>query len=130
MLATPAHARPGKKVTTDAFPGITSVDDSERIEPDGSLASPVLGFVNGSGIGCPGSRTSTTDCWRARPGSETLLESPAGVALPQSPVGSVDQGRPGTGLELTLDEPLQYETEQALGGADRVQPRGQRHGRA
>ena len=35
-------------------------------------------------------------------GKETILESPSGVALPQSSVGQVATS-PGTGLELTLD---------------------------
>src|SRR5580692_10279226 len=45
------------------------------------------------------------------------MESPAGVALPQSPTTVLAQGKPGTGLELTLDTQLQYESEQALAKA-------------
>ena len=50
-------------------------------------------------------------------GKETIMESPAGVALPQSPVTNQVATTPGTGLELTLDTQLQYESEQALAKA-------------
>src|SRR5208282_3683634 len=50
-----------------------------------------------------------------RSGSETILESPLGVPLPQTPVENRTASHPGTGVELTIDEPLQYATEQALG---------------
>ncbi len=46
-------------------------------------------------------------------GSENLFESPSGVALPGSGKASVP-ARPGTGLELTIDESVQYVAEQAL----------------
>ena len=45
------------------------------------------------------------------------MESPSGVALPQSPVTDQAPTVPGTGLELTLDTQLQYESEQALAKA-------------
>ena len=45
------------------------------------------------------------------------MESPAGVTLPQSPVTNQVASSPGTGLELTLDSQLQYESEQALAKA-------------
>ena len=45
------------------------------------------------------------------------MESPSGVALPQSPVTNQTPTVPGTGLELTLDTQLQYESEQALAKA-------------
>ncbi len=45
------------------------------------------------------------------------MQSPAGVALPQTPVTNQVSSTPGTGLELTLDSQLQYESEQALAKA-------------
>ena len=45
------------------------------------------------------------------------MESPSGVTLPQSPVTNQVATTPGTGLELTLDTQLQYESEQALAKA-------------
>ena len=45
------------------------------------------------------------------------MASPSGVTLPQTPVSDKVAGKPGTGLELTLDSQLQYESEQALASA-------------
>ena len=61
------------------------------------------------------------------------MESPSGVTLPQSPVTNQVATKPGTGLELTLDKQLQYESEQALAKAivssDAVSGTADRHGR-
>ena len=126
-LATELHQRSGyvalakqlpsakaKHLNADDFPGITMVNDSTRVDPNSSLAAPVLGTVNTSDEGIGGVEEADQRALAGRQGSETLLESPSGVALPQSATGGVTKGAPGTGLELTLDEPMQYETEQAL----------------
>jgi cell division protein FtsI (penicillin-binding protein 3) len=101
------------KISDKAFPGITMVDGSEREVPNGTLASPVLGLVNAAGKGAAGLEYEDTPVLAGKAGSETLPESPSGVALPGTPVTKT-AAVPGTGLELTLDEPLQYTTEQAL----------------
>ena len=55
------------------------------------------------------------------------MQSPAGVAIPQSPVTHQVASTPGTGLELTLDSQLQYESEQALAKAIETSNADQRH---
>ncbi|MGH9082491.1 MAG: peptidoglycan D,D-transpeptidase FtsI family protein [Acidimicrobiales bacterium] len=102
------------KVAALAFPGITLVEDPERVDPNGALASPVIGMVNGSGKGAGGLEYQYDHHLAGKAGSETLLASPSGVALPGSPVARRLPAVAGTGLELTLDEPLQYTAEQAL----------------
>ncbi len=105
------------KISTDTFPGITLVGDSKRIVPNGNLASPVIGFTNGSGVGAAGIEYGDNQKLAGTSGKLTLLESPSGVALPQSPVTDRVASTAGKGLELTLDSQLQYESEQALAGA-------------
>ncbi len=114
-LARQVPVATARRITADSFPGVTTVDDSTRVTPNGDLAAPVLGFVNGAGVGVAGLEEAYQSILAGRRGAETLLESPSGVTLPQSTTGTVSHGSPGTGLELTLDEPLQYQTEQALG---------------
>jgi len=97
------------------LPGINLIDSSVRYDPNGDLASPVIGMVNAAGVGAGGLEYQDNTLLAGTAGSETLVESPAGVALPNTPVVQRSASRPGAGLELTLDEPLQYETEQALG---------------
>ncbi|HEY1734854.1 MAG TPA: hypothetical protein VGG23_10430, partial [Acidimicrobiales bacterium] len=108
---------PDAKATTiadQAFPGINLIDGAERVVPNGTLASPVLGAVNASGKGAAGLEYEYNKSLAGTAGSETLLESPSGIALPGTPVTNKVAAAAGTGLELTLDEPLQYTTEQAL----------------
>jgi len=113
-LAKNVSVADAAKISAKAFPGITMLDGSERQVPNGTLASPVLGLVNASGKGAAGLEYQETKQLAGQAGSETLLESPSGVALPGTPVTNKTAAVAGTGLELTLDEPLQYTTEQAL----------------
>jgi cell division protein FtsI (penicillin-binding protein 3) len=117
MLAKQVSQHNAGKISTDTFPGITLVGDSRRIVPNGNLASPVIGFTNGSGAGAAGIEYGDNPTLAGTDGKETLLESPSGVTLPQSPVTDRVPSTAGTGLELTLDSQLQYESEQALAGA-------------
>jgi len=64
------------------LPGISLIADSlggaER-----NLAAPVVGFTNAAGKGGGGLSTGTTLCWPVST-QETIMQSPAGVTLPQS----------------------------------------------
>jgi cell division protein FtsI (penicillin-binding protein 3) len=102
------------KITADDFPGITAVADARRVDPDGWLASPVLGTVNAGGQGIAGIEYEENPTLAGRAGSVTLPQSPSGLSLPQGSTTARTPSKPGTGIELTLDEPLQYETEAAL----------------
>lgn len=103
-----------KKLSALAFPGITMIDDSVDVAPDGGLASPVVGGVNGAGQGDAGLEAQYNRTLAGQAGHETLLESPTGVQLPGTPVAEKTPAVAGTGLQLTLDEPLQYTVEEDL----------------
>jgi cell division protein FtsI (penicillin-binding protein 3) len=94
--------------------GITLIDSSERDVPNGALAGPVIGATHASGAGASGLEYQYNTSLAGRAGAETLYESPLGVALPQGAALSRSPSSAGAGIELTLDEPLQYEVEQAL----------------
>jgi cell division protein FtsI (penicillin-binding protein 3) len=104
----------GQTISADAFPGISLLADSKRVVPNGDLAAPVVGFTNAAGHGAAGLEFGDNTQLAGISGKSTIQESPAGVALPQSPVTQQVASTPGTGLELTLDSQLQYESEQAL----------------
>ncbi len=107
----------GQKIAADAIPGITLVADSKRQVPNSNLAAPVVGFTNAAGQGAAGIEYGSNRLLAGTAGRETIMESPSGVALPQSPVTDQSPTVAGTGLELTLDTQLQYESEQALAKA-------------
>jgi cell division protein FtsI (penicillin-binding protein 3) len=117
VLARQLSQSAGQKIAADSFPGITLIADSKREVPNGALASPVIGFTNGSGKGAGGLEYGDNTLLAGADGKETILASPGGVALPQSPVTDQVATTPGTGLELTIDTQLQYESEQALAKA-------------
>ncbi len=117
VLARQLSQSTGQTISADAFPGISLLADSKREVPNGNLAAPVVGFTNAAGKGAAGLEYEYNTLEAGANGKETIMESPAGVALPQSPVTNQVASSPGTGLELTLDSQLQYESEQALASA-------------
>jgi cell division protein FtsI (penicillin-binding protein 3) len=116
VLAAQLSQSEGQRIASDAFPGITLSTDSRRVVTNGNLAAPVLGTTNGEGTGAAGLEYGYNRLLSGTAAHETLVESPSGIALPQSSAGGVT-GRAGEGIELTLDAQLQYETEQALAQA-------------
>jgi len=94
--------------------GISLLADTERVDPAGQLAQPVVGAVGSENSGQSGLEYQFNSLLAGKGGTLTEEQSPAGVALP----GSTKQSSPvaaGTGLELTIDQPLEYATEQSLG---------------
>jgi cell division protein FtsI/penicillin-binding protein 2 len=94
--------------------GINLLPDSERVDPAGPLAAPVIGEVGSEGTGLSGLEYQYNNLLGGQSGTERIEQSPSGVTLPGSTT-QLTTSEPGTGIELTLDEPLQYATEQALG---------------
>ncbi|HXQ75166.1 MAG TPA: penicillin-binding protein 2 [Acidimicrobiales bacterium] len=94
--------------------GINLLPDSERVDPAGQLAAPVIGEVGAVGTGLSGLEYQYNNLLGGRDGTEKIEQSPSGVTLPGSTT-QLATARAGSGIELTLDEPLQYVTEQALG---------------
>ena len=102
------------KVAALDLAGINLIPEAQRVQPDGQLALPVVGTTGWNGNGMSGLEYQYQRMLAGRSGTEDLLESPSGVALPGNGSGSVAT-QPGTGLELTVDESVQYVAEQALG---------------
>ncbi len=102
------------QVSKDHLPGINLVPESQRVEPDGLLAEPVVGTVGYDGSGSSGLEYQYQSLLAGKAGSEDLMQAPDGVALTGTTGGAV-ASRPGSGVELTLDQSIQYVAEQALG---------------
>ncbi|HEX3840572.1 MAG TPA: penicillin-binding protein 2 [Acidimicrobiales bacterium] len=103
------------KVTALNLTGINLVSEPQRVQPAGQLAAPVVGTVGTSGAGLSGLEYQYQSLLAGVAGTKNLLESPNGVALPGSTGTPSTSAKPGTGIELTLDESVQYVAEQALG---------------
>ncbi|HEX3982007.1 MAG TPA: hypothetical protein VHW93_12305, partial [Acidimicrobiales bacterium] len=101
------------KVTALGLTGINLVPEAQRVEPDGQLALPVVGTVNWAGAGASGLEYEYQSLLAGKAGRKSLLEAPDGATLPGTGKASVP-ARPGDGVELTVDESVQYVAEQAL----------------
>jgi cell division protein FtsI (penicillin-binding protein 3) len=100
------------KVTQLGINGINLVPEAQRVVPVGLLAEPVVGTVGWNGDGTSGIEYQYQSTLAGTPGTTDVLTSPNGVALPSG--NQSTPAIPGTGLELTLDESVQYVAEQAL----------------
>jgi cell division protein FtsI (penicillin-binding protein 3) len=104
----------GQKVASLGLPGINVLPDTQRTNPAGTTAASLLGAVNAQGTGASGLEYQYNSLLAGRTGVASEEVSPDGVPLPGKTT-TYDQTVPGTGIELTIDAPLQYVTEQSLG---------------
>jgi cell division protein FtsI (penicillin-binding protein 3) len=103
----------GRAVDKLALPGIGSQDGAVRFHPDGPLASPVLGSVNSQG-GSGGLEAEYNKVLSGTPGEIVQSVDANGDPVP----GSITVDKPavnGDDIVTTINEALQYQTEQALG---------------
>jgi cell division protein FtsI (penicillin-binding protein 3) len=96
--------------------GINILPATERDYPATPLASSVIGAVDADGNGESDLEYQYDSLLSGESGTLSDEESPSGVVLPDAP-SSGSTGQDGDGIELTLDEPLQYVAEQALTSA-------------
>jgi len=102
-----------QKVASLDLPYVSFEPDVARTDPDGNLFSPVLGIVGFGGRALSGLEYMDNRLLAGSPGSEVVPTGPSGQGLPGSPTDVVP-ARQGTGLVLTLDEPLQFEVTKDL----------------
>jgi cell division protein FtsI (penicillin-binding protein 3) len=99
------------------LPGITDIDEPQRVYPDGQLAAHVLGFLGGTrGRGLAGLESVYNGLLAGRAGQEQIQADPQGQEI----VSAHSQVIPpvqGSDLILTLDQDIQYEAETALAQA-------------
>jgi len=115
-LARKIPAQRGDAVTRLGLPGIGVLGDTMRRYPSGALASQVLGFVGDDGSGLAGVEQRYDQLLRGHAGQMLLEQDPGGRAIPQGQ-RSVEPGRPGNDLVLTIDQELQYVAERELARA-------------
>ncbi|MCU1493499.1 MAG: peptidoglycan synthetase FtsI, partial [Acidimicrobiaceae bacterium] len=108
VLVRQASAAVEAKVSALGVNGITFIPDSQRYYLDKSLFEPIVGGVNAAGQGDADLETQYDGVLAGHAGSEVLQESAAGQPLPAKAERVVAPAQ-GSGLVLTIDEPLQVE---------------------
>ena len=100
------------------LPGVFVEVDVARRYPAGPVAAQVLGFGDVVGHGQAGIEQQYAGLLRGHEGKIQLERDPQGRAIPQGR-RSLEPAVPGTDVVLTIDQDLQYVTEQALARAVR-----------
>lgn len=96
--------------------GIYSLKEPKRFYPAGQLASPLLGTVGTDGAGLGGLEYEYNNVLTGKPGKSVEQIDPEGRQI----AGGLEEYQApmaGQDLVLSIDEPLQYEAEQALAQA-------------
>jgi cell division protein FtsI (penicillin-binding protein 3) len=115
-LARTVPEATAKKVAALDLTGIASLKEPKRFYPAGQLASPLLGTVGTDGYGLGGLESKYNSVLEGKAGKLVEETDPEGHELPgglqeyKAPVAGDD-------LVLSIDEPLQYDAEQALAQA-------------
>jgi cell division protein FtsI (penicillin-binding protein 3) len=115
-LAHTLPAAQAAKVVALKLPGIYGMQEPKRFNPAGSLAAPLLGTVGTDDTGLSGVEAEYNQQLSGRAGTLIQEVDPNGDPIP----GGLRQYQPavnGQDLVLTIDEPLQEQTEQALASA-------------
>jgi cell division protein FtsI/penicillin-binding protein 2 len=113
-LTPDASAFAQHQIDAGALPGVTLQMQSWRAEPDGSLASQVLGFVrNGTDLGQYGVEAAADTTLAGTPGSLVAALNPDKQPLANAPQ-QVIPAIAGANLTLTIDANLQSMAERGL----------------
>jgi cell division protein FtsI (penicillin-binding protein 3) len=102
-----------KQVMALRLPGIDTTRESKRFYPSGSVAASLLGSVGTDNQGLFGLEAGYESVLAGRPGQMVIEQDPRGREIPSSK-RSFNPAQAGRDLVLTLDQSLQYETEQIL----------------
>jgi cell division protein FtsI (penicillin-binding protein 3) len=96
--------------------GISFEDDPVRLYPAGTVGGQVVGFVGREGAGLAGIEQTFDDQLAGTPGKRRVEVGSGGNPIPSG----IDESTPatdGSTVKLTVDQDLQYVTEQRLGEA-------------
>lgn len=115
-VATGVSSGTADAVMKLTLPGITTQSHAQRFYPAGTLAQPVLGQVDASGAGAGGLEYQYDHILTGKPGRLVQEVDPLGQPIAGGTMEDVPAVM-GDDLVLSLDEPLQYQTEQALAQA-------------
>jgi cell division protein FtsI (penicillin-binding protein 3) len=113
-----AKVSPEKTDAIEALelPGISFEDDPVRLYPAGTVGGQVVGFVGRDGTGLAGIEHTFQDQLAGRAGQRRVEVGSGGNPIPSG----IDESTPavdGDTVKLTVDQDLQYVTEQRLGQA-------------
>ncbi|MFL6129127.1 MAG: peptidoglycan D,D-transpeptidase FtsI family protein, partial [Mycobacteriales bacterium] len=111
---SPAEAA---RVLAAGLPGIAAEDTTRRLYPGGTLASAVVGYTNVEG-GLGGVESKFDTALAGTPGKLEVERGSNGLQIPGG-VRAETAAVPGSTVQLTIDEDLQFTAQRALAAAVR-----------
>lgn len=98
-----------------SFPGVYVDDDTTRAYPSGDVAANIVGFLTDDDFGAAGIESTYQDLLAGQDGSATF-QMADGQQLPLAD-SAVQEPETGTGIQLTLDQDLQFLAQRRLAQA-------------
>ncbi len=114
VLSSTLDLADGRAITAQNFPGVVVESSSTRSYPNGTLAQSLLGRTNAAGVGSTGLEYQNQSLLAGQSGLSRAYLSGSGVNLPSTYTTVIKKAVPGVGLELTVDNSLQFVTEHVL----------------
>ncbi len=128
VIATKVSRRQAEMLKKENLAGVGFDAVSQRVYPEGQLASQIVGFVDSEGVGKYGIEQANDDSLKGKNG---LLKTVTDVRLVPLTIGDKNIREPaknGDNLVLTIDRNIQAQTEKAL--ADGIKRTGATHASA
>ncbi|MGY2129363.1 peptidoglycan D,D-transpeptidase FtsI family protein [Blastococcus sp. SYSU DS0617] len=114
VLATQVPPETAEAVEELELPGIVLADDPVRLYPSGVVGGQVVGFVGREGAGLAGIEQTFEDVLAGTPGKRRVEVGSGGNLIPSRGIDEALPATDGSDVTLTLDQDLQYVTEQRL----------------
>ncbi|MHB0916110.1 MAG: peptidoglycan D,D-transpeptidase FtsI family protein [Thermoleophilia bacterium] len=93
------------------IPSIGFLSEEKRIYPQGHLAAQVIGFAGTDNVGLAGMELQLNDKLEGIGGRQRVVTDAGGNQIEML---SMEEGARGQDVHLTIDNPIQYETEKVL----------------
>ncbi|MDT0276874.1 peptidoglycan D,D-transpeptidase FtsI family protein [Blastococcus goldschmidtiae] len=114
VLATQVAPETADAVEELGLGGVFLEDDPVRLYPSGAVGGQVVGFVGREGAGLAGIEQTFEDVLAGTPGTRRVEVGSGGNPIPSRGIDEALPATDGSDVTLTLDQDLQYVTEQRL----------------
>ncbi len=114
VLATQVPAETADAIDELGLAGVILEDDPQRLYPAGSVGGQVVGFVGREGTGLAGIEQTFEETLAGTPGTRRVEVGSGGNPIPSRGIDESTPATDGSDVTLTLDQDLQYVTEQRL----------------
>lgn len=114
IIATKVTRVQADKIKAENLHGVGFQEVSQRVYPEGQLASQVLGFVNNEGVGNYGIESALNDELKGKDGLLKTVKDISNVPLTIGDKNVKDPKQDGKNYVLSIDRNVQSHAEQAL----------------